>query len=96
MFVVTVTFTIQPGAMAGFLPLMLDNAQRSLSDEPRCRQFDVCTSEDNPDEVFLYELYDDEAAFQQHLTMPHYEQFAERTAPMVIDKMVKTYTRRED
>lgn len=96
MFVVTVTFMIKPNAMARFMPLMTDNAAQSVNDEPGCRHFDVCTSPDRPDEVFLYELYVDEAAFQQHLTMPHYLEFAEQTAPLVAEKSVKTYRLRKD
>ena len=92
MFVVTVTFTIKPDEISAFLPLMQDNARRSLDDEPGCRHFDVCTSAKRPDEVFLYELYVDEAAFQQHLTMPHYVQFSEQIESIVAGKLVKTYS----
>ena len=96
MFVVTVTFVIKPYEMARFMPLMSDNARQSLEDEPGCKHFDVCTSPDRPDEVFLYELYEDEAAFRRHLTLPHYLEFAERTAPFVAEKTVKTYTLLKD
>ena len=41
--------------------------------EPGCRQFFVSRSEDNPDRFFLYEEYDDEAAFDAHLETPHFD-----------------------
>ena len=41
--------------------------------EPGCRKFFVSRSEDNPDRFFLYEEYDDEAAFDAHLETPHFD-----------------------
>ena len=41
--------------------------------EPGCRQFFVSRSEDNPDRFFLYEEYDDEAAFDAHRETPHFD-----------------------
>ena len=42
-------------------------------EEPGCRKFFVSRSEDDPDRFFLYEEYDDEAAFDAHLETPHFE-----------------------
>ena len=92
MFVVTVTFIIKPGHINEFLPLMRENADLSLSEEDGCSQFDVCQSNASSDEIFLYEIYDDEAAFNTHLAMPHYISFSEKVGHMVSDKMIKTYS----
>ena len=67
MYVVTVEFTIHAEHRARFMTLMLGNARRSRTDEPGCRQFDVCIDDARADEVFLYEIYDDRAAFDAHL-----------------------------
>ncbi|MEM6589737.1 MAG: putative quinol monooxygenase [Pseudomonadota bacterium] len=91
MFVVTVTFDILKDRMAAFLPLMLQNAQTSLSHEPGCLRFDVCTDESRPSEVFLYEIYADAAAFDTHLQSPHFKTFDAQTATMIASKTVKTY-----
>ena len=90
MHVVTVTFVPKPDRQNDFLPLMLENARVSLAEEPGCRQFDVSADEDGT--IFLYELYDDEAAFKKHLSMPHFLEFSERTEDMVLKKTVSTYT----
>ena len=90
MFAVTVTFHIQPGQMAAFLPLMLSNASASRK-EPGCRQFDVCTDPAHNDEVFLYELYTDSAAFDAHLAAPHFKEFAAQVDPMISRREVRTY-----
>lgn len=92
MHVVTVTFILNPGARAAFLPLMMRNARQSLALEPGCRRFDVCADPDDPDRFFLYELYDDAAAFADHKSRPHYRDFSEATASLVADKQVATHT----
>ncbi|MEM7644395.1 MAG: putative quinol monooxygenase [Pseudomonadota bacterium] len=91
MFAVVVTIEVAPGHMPDFLPAMLDNARASLG-EPACQRFDVATDPARPDEVFLYELYDDEAGFAAHKATGHYKTFDAVTAPMIADKTVKTYS----
>ena len=93
MYVVTVEFTIDPARWNDFLPLMLENAARSRNDEPGCRQFDVCTDAARPGLVFLYELYDDAAAFDAHLAAPHYLSFAAATKAMVTRRVIGRWQR---
>jgi len=82
-YVITVDFEIEPAELKPFLKLVRENAQRSLKDEPGCRRFDVASPRDGESRVFLYEIYDDEAAFQAHLLTPHYKTFATATKAMV-------------
>ena len=91
MFVVTVTFDIAQDQMGAFLPLMHHNARTSLTNEPGCLRFDVCTDPDRPDEVFLYEIYKDRAAFDTHLAAPHFQNFDVQTRDMISAKSIKTY-----
>ncbi len=93
MFAVTVEFTLDPAQRAAFMPLMLENAARSREDEPGCRQFDVCTDAASPGLVFLYELYDDAAAFDAHLAAPHYLSFAAATKAMVTQRVIGRWQR---
>ncbi len=92
MFAVTVVFTLKPGSAEAFLPLIKDNAATSLGDEPGCHQFDVCWDPMRPDEVFLYELYDDAAAFDAHLAADHFKAFSAASDALVANKQVRTYT----
>lgn len=92
MFAVTVTFRIKPGKLQEFLPLMHDNAATSLAEEAGCRVFDVCTDPARPDDVFLYELYASQQAFQDHLQTAHFREFDVAVAPLIVDKAVATYT----
>jgi quinol monooxygenase YgiN len=91
MFAVVVTFSIANGRMRDFLPLMKDNAATSLGTEPGCRQFDIATDPARPDEVFLYELYEDATAFQTHLASDHFKSFNAATEALIASKSVKTY-----
>jgi autoinducer 2-degrading protein len=94
MYVVTVEFTIDPARWDEFIPLMLENAERSRNDEPGCRQFDVCTDTSRPGIVFLYELYDHAAAFDAHLAAPHFLSFAAATKEMVKERVLRRWERR--
>ncbi len=91
MFAVVVTLTLKPDVREAFMALMHQNARRSLSEELGCHRFDVATDPDRPDEVFLYELYSDAAAFQAHLQSAHFAAFDKSTAAMIAHKDVRTY-----
>ena len=93
MHVIVVKFTVRPERLDAFLPLMRENARRSLEEEPGCHQFDVAQHAERRNEIFLYELYDDAAAFDQHLHMPHFRAFDEQTQEMILDKQVTAYQR---
>lgn len=70
---------------------MLENAAASLRDETGCHQFDVATDPARQNEVFLYELYKDSAAFSEHLAASHFKSFDASTRDMILSKDVKTY-----
>ena len=91
MYAVAVTFTIKPGQMVAFLPLIRANQAATRAGEPGCRQFDICTDPERPDEMFLYELYDDLEAFETHLTTPHFKEFDAASAALVADTVIRTY-----
>ena len=92
MYVVTVEFAARPAFADAFLREMVANAAASREREPGCRQFDVCASAEDG-VVFLYEVYDDRAAFDAHLATPHFEAFNAATADWVERKTVRAYVR---
>jgi quinol monooxygenase YgiN len=89
-YVIIVEFRVKPGEMPRFMPLILENAERSLQEEPGCRRFDVLTGEDG--RVILYEIYDDEAAFTAHCRSSHFHRFDEASRPLVAEKRVERCT----
>lgn len=92
MFVVTVTFVVKAEHIDEFAPAMIENARASEELEPGCRQFDVCRDPRDPAVTFLYEVYDDAAAFEAHKGMDHFKSFDAKVTPWLVSKEVKTWT----
>ncbi|MEM6887901.1 MAG: putative quinol monooxygenase [Pseudomonadota bacterium] len=92
MFAVTVTFQIASDQFPRFLELTINNAQTSLRNEPGCQQFDVATDPARPNEVFLYEVYDDADAFDTHLASDHFHAYDGAVADLIKMKTVVTYS----
>lgn len=80
--VIVVDIVTHADAAQEFAALIAANAAASLT-EPGCRRFDVCTDPAAPERVLLYEIYDDDAAFDAHLRAPHYLQFAAAAKPLI-------------
>lgn len=93
MYVVTVVFEIDPAHVTDFMSAMLANALDSRTAEPGCRQFDVCVDPTMPTRIFLYEVYDDPAAFDAHVASAHFRTFDARVGAWVRGKRVNTYHR---
>jgi quinol monooxygenase YgiN len=96
MYVVTVEFTVAPERTRDFAAAVLDNARRSVEAEPGCRRFDVCADPADPSRFFLYELYDDQAAFAAHLATAHFAAFDRQVRDWVTAKAVRTLLRLGD
>lgn len=91
MLVVTVDFRIKPQFVDAFRKEMVANARASREREPGCRRFDVAYSPADPTLVYLYELYDDAAAFQQHVLSEHFRHFDAAVASWVAGKDVRQF-----
>jgi (4S)-4-hydroxy-5-phosphonooxypentane-2,3-dione isomerase len=93
-FVVIAEFEVSAEHKAEFLEVCRFDSVRSTTDEAGCRQFDVLTSDESPTSVALYEVYDDRAAFDVHLTMPHFTVFSEATKRLGVEtKAVRFFAR---
>ena len=90
-FSVCVTFQILPQHRLAFLEAVIRTAAKSLSVEPGCHQFDVCTDDEYLNEVFLYEVYSSPEAFDIHLNSEHFKEFEIEVSTMIQEKLVKTY-----
>jgi autoinducer 2-degrading protein len=85
-FVVIVDFRLKPGAYGSFRDMVAANADASVRDEPGCRRFDIVVPRGVRDRVMLYEIYDDEAAFEEHCRSTHFERFDRESAGLVAEK----------
>ena len=88
-FAVSVEFLVHPDWVEEFRLLMLKQAENSLKFEDGCRYFDVCMDNGKAGRFVLYEVYDDEAAFEVHLKSAHFLEFAAAVEPMVISRRIE-------
>lgn len=91
-FAVTVAFTVRPEHLPDFRTAMAAQARNSLRLEPGCLRFDVCHDAARPDQVFLYELYTDAAAFDTHLASEHFKSFKATVDPWLVRWTIDTWT----
>ncbi|MBB2204624.1 putative quinol monooxygenase [Gluconacetobacter takamatsuzukensis] len=70
-------FTTTDENRTKFLEFCAHDARHSVADEAGCHAFDVLLPDGEPNGVILHEVYTDRAAFDTHLTTPHYKVFAD-------------------
>lgn len=81
-----VKITLKPGTRDKFVKIATAHRGRVLDREPGCHHFDVLTQDDEPDQVCLYEIYEDQAAFELHGKTEYMAAYREETADMTIDR----------
>jgi (4S)-4-hydroxy-5-phosphonooxypentane-2,3-dione isomerase len=89
MFVLLVSLRVRPDKERQFLTAITANAAASVREEPGCRRFDVLRDDADPRHRLLYEVYDDEAAFQAHRGTRHFAAWR-RAAAECVDEQVNT------
>jgi (4S)-4-hydroxy-5-phosphonooxypentane-2,3-dione isomerase len=87
-YVILVDFLLKPGSKAEFRRAIDINARASCKTERGCRRFDVVEPRDEPDRILLYEIYDDRAAFDEHLKTPHLAACEKESNHLVAKKTV--------
>jgi quinol monooxygenase YgiN len=82
MFVLQVTIRVKPENVDAFMKKAIENATAARK-EPGCRQFDVLADPNDPTKVMLYEIYNDEAAFEAHQQTPHFKKYLAEAVPLL-------------
>jgi (4S)-4-hydroxy-5-phosphonooxypentane-2,3-dione isomerase len=90
-YVNAVDLDIVPAEREKYMEAIKENGATSVK-EPGCRQFDIHVLASNPNHVFLYEVYDNEAAYQAHRTTDHFKKYAAATANMVAQRNPRPMT----
>jgi (4S)-4-hydroxy-5-phosphonooxypentane-2,3-dione isomerase len=90
-YVNAVDLDIVPAEREKYMEAIKENGAASVK-EPGCRQFDIHVLASNPNHVFLYEVYDNEAAYQAHRTTDHFKKYAAATANMVAQRNPRPMT----
>lgn len=91
MLLVAVTIEIMPERAEAFRDRVRRQAADSLG-EPGCRRFDVWCDTDNCCRIFLFEVYDDRAAFDVHLASRHFRDFDAEVGSWVQSRQVELWT----
>jgi (4S)-4-hydroxy-5-phosphonooxypentane-2,3-dione isomerase len=83
-----VDLVVIPSEVPKFLEAIKENAANSVK-EPGCREFNITVLANNPNHVFLYEVYDNAAALDAHRQTDHFKKFQATTANMIADRNVR-------
>jgi quinol monooxygenase YgiN len=92
MFVLVVNIRIKPENVERFMPMVLENA-RAARNEPGCKQFDVLVDPQDKAKVMLYEIYNDEKAFEVHQQTPHFKKYLAEAVPLLASRERHVYRR---
>ena len=80
--------SIHPEQRDAFLAEMKDHKAKTLASQPGCLQFEFHITDDDPNQVLLYEVYADAAAIAAHRENPQWHKYRATTADMVADRTV--------
>ncbi len=83
-----VDLVIVPSELPKFLDAIKENGANAVK-EPGCREFNITVLASNPNHVFLFEVYDNEAALEAHRQTPHFKKYQAATQGMVADRNVR-------
>ena len=91
-FVLVVNIRIKPENVDKWIPMALENA-REARKEPGCRQFDVLVDPKDATRVMLYEIYNDEQAFETHQQTPHFKKYVAEAVPLLASRERQVWRR---
>jgi Antibiotic biosynthesis monooxygenase len=64
-----------------------DQGKQHGREEPGCKQSNILVLASDPNHLFLFEVYENEAAFQTHRASEHFKKYAALTANMVAKRV---------
>lgn len=92
MYVLQVDIRIKPENVDRWMAMAQENAQGARS-EPGCRQFELLVDPADRAHVMLFEMYDDERAFQAHQETPHFKKYLAEAVPLLASRERHVWTR---
>ena len=81
MFAIFATLRIGLQHVEEFQDASFGDAEGSVRDEPGCFRFDILQNSTERTLFHLYEVYEDEAAFESHKKTPHFKQWFTQVQP---------------
>ncbi len=83
--VLQVSIRIKPENLDAFMPMVLENA-RAARAEPGCRQFEVLVDPADRTNVMLFEVYEDEKAFEVHQAGAAFRKYLAEAVPLLASR----------
>ena len=91
-FVLVVSIRIKPENVERWMKMALENA-REARKEPGCRQFEVLVDPKDKTKVMLYEVYNDDKAFEAHQQTPHFRKYVAEAVPLLASRERQVWKR---
>ncbi|ABR84215.1 TPA: antibiotic biosynthesis monooxygenase [Pseudomonas aeruginosa] len=88
MYCIFIKTRLRPGCAEAFIDAIQVNAAASVSTEPGCLVFDVSRDRQDPDLVYLYEIYRDDAAYEAHTRTAHFRDSRPLVEPLILEQEV--------
>lgn len=83
--VLQVNIKVKPEKLDSFMQQVLENAKAARS-EPGCRQFEVLVSPDDNTSLMLFEVYDDQKAFDAHQAGEAFKKYLANAVPLLASR----------
>ena len=93
-FALVVNIRVKPERVEAFMQRLKENASAARK-EPGCKQFDVLVDPKDRTKVMLYEVYDDDKAFETHQQTPHFKKYLAEAVPLLASRERHVFTRVE-
>jgi (4S)-4-hydroxy-5-phosphonooxypentane-2,3-dione isomerase len=92
-FALMVKLRIKADSVDKFMTAVQENGKAARETEPGCRTFDILVDPNDPTSAMLYEVYDDEAAFEAHQKTAHFKKYLD-TALQWLESRERQFYRR--
>ena len=82
-----VTINIKEGFIDKFREASFGDSEGSVRDELGCFRFDILQNAESPHVFHLYEVYEDDQAFETHKTAPHFKKWFSAVEPWIVGEI---------
>jgi autoinducer 2-degrading protein len=83
--VLQVNIKIKPENVDSFMKKVLENGKAARS-EPGCRQFEVLVDPEDKTSIMLFEVYDDQKAFEEHQARAPFKKYVAEAVPLLASR----------
>jgi autoinducer 2-degrading protein len=90
--VLQVSIVIKPENVEAFMSKLAENAAAARI-ERGCRQFDVLVDPEDRTKVMLYEVYDDQKAFEVHQAGAAFKEYVADAVPLLASRSRRIWKR---